>query len=192
MIPIVIKNCLLHSVTYILPVCGGMDCWLIDCGDVDKIIKQGWKIKGVFLTHAHIDHIYGLNKLTSKFPDVIIYTNSEGKEGLINPKLNLSKYLENIGDFVFIQTDNIRVIERRVKYVWADSFYVEILNTPGHAPSCISYRIEEFLFTGDSYIPGIKTLTSFPGSNRQDAQISLQKLKILEKSGLKIMAGHRN
>lgn len=37
-----IVNSFLSSVTYILPAGNGKDCWLVDCGDVEKAVEAGW------------------------------------------------------------------------------------------------------------------------------------------------------
>ena len=50
--------------------------WLVDCGEVDSILPLiDGRLAGVLLTHAHFDHIYGLNTLLELFPDVPILTN---------------------------------------------------------------------------------------------------------------------
>ena len=45
--------------------------------------------------------------------------------------------------------------------------------TSGHDRSCVTYYTEDDIFTGDSYIPGIKVITTFPRSNKSDAEKSL-------------------
>ena len=45
------------------------------------------------------------------------------------------------------------------------------------------------LFTGDSYIPGIKTVTNLPASNKEQARISEEKIKSLSDDKL-IYPGH--
>lgn len=190
MIPIVVKNRILQSVTYILPADNERVCWLVDCGDIEKIIAEGWHIRGVLLTHAHVDHIYGINILLENFPDAIIYTNMEGLMGLQNPKWNLSYYHEVIDDFVISSPQRVCIIEKEGSISLDDFLTAEIYFTPGHEPSCISYRIDDFLFTGDSYIPGIKTTTAFPRGDKEKAKNSLLKIKELESSGLTVMSGH--
>lgn len=67
---------------------------------------------------------------------------------------------------------------------------VDAIFTPGHEPSCVSYRIGDMLFTGDAYMPGVKVVTTFPRSNKQLAAESLVRLQEMERSGLKVMSGH--
>lgn len=184
-----IVNSVLQSITYILPVKSSHDCWLVDCGDIDKIVKQGWHVRGVLLTHAHFDHIYGLNRLMELFPDALVYTNEAGKDGLQNPKWNFSHYHEGVENFVFCKPENVRVLEAEGIFD-LDGMSVEVLFTPGHEPSCISFRVGEYLFTGDAYIPGAKIVTTFPRSKKSLAIESLEMLQEFEKLGFKIKPGH--
>lgn len=185
-----IVNKFFNSITYILPTGKEKDCWLVDCGDVEKIIEQGWKVWGVLLTHAHCDHIYGLNKLIEAFPEALVYTNAEGKEGLMNPRWNFSHYHEEVEDFVLAHPENVRVIEKEC-IIDLGRMQVAVFFVPGHEPSCLAFRIEDVLYTGDAYIPGVKVVTTFPRSNKQQTAESLARLQQLETSGLKIMPGHR-
>lgn len=187
-----IINSIFNSITYIVPIGNHSDCWLVDCGDVDKVIEKGWNIKGVFLTHAHFDHIYGLNRLLEMVPDAEIYTNVCGKEALINPKQNFSRYHEETGDFVLSVVDNVSVINNDDIIEIDSDVFVNVIETPGHDPSCLSYKIGNNLFTGDSYIPGIKVVTNFPRSNKQQALESLEKLKQIEAEGCIVHCGHHS
>ena len=184
-----VVNKIFNSITYILPTGNEKDCWLVDCGDVEKVIEQGWNVLGVLLTHAHCDHIYGLNKLMEAFPEALVYTNAEGKEGLMNPRWNFSHYHDDVEDFVLTHSENVRVIEEECT-IDLDGMQVVVFFVLGHEPSCLAFRIENALYTGDAYIPGVKVVTSFPRSNKQQAAESLARLQQLEASGLNVKPGH--
>ena len=186
-----IENSIFDSCTYIIPLSAEKDCYLVDCGDLDEIIEQGWKVRGVLLTHSHFDHIYGLNKLVENFPEVLVYTNQAGKDGLGNDKWNFSRYHTEIESFIFSKMENVRVLNEGVQ-VLDGGLKVNVLFTPGHEPSCISYIIWNNLFTGDAYIPGLKTVTSFPRSNKEQAADSLLRLQEIERQDrCFICAGHK-
>lgn len=58
-----IVNSIMSSMTYVLSEDEGDGVWLVDCGDIGSIQASSIgsnPIKGVLLTHAHYDHIYGL------------------------------------------------------------------------------------------------------------------------------------
>ena len=185
-----IINKFFNSITYIIPINDSKECYLVDCGDIENVVEQGWRVKGVFLTHCHFDHIYGINKLVEYYPEVKIYTNESGMMGLINPRLNFSKYYEEIEDFSFLYLKNIILIEKEEILILYDNLNVKPLFTPGHDVSCISYIIGNNLYTGDAYIPDIKTVTTFPGSNKEQAVQSLLRLQNMEQQGFNIYPGH--
>ena len=67
-----ITNRVFNSRTYILTKEDCEKVWLVDCGDTDRVLEMiGEKsVEGVLLTHAHTDHIYGLEALMKRFPEV--------------------------------------------------------------------------------------------------------------------------
>ena len=69
--------------------------------------------------------------------------------------------------------------------------FVEVFETPGHDKSCLTYKVENHVFSGDSYIPGIKVMASFPNSNREEAWISKERIMELIKD-CNLYPGHGN
>lgn len=167
-----IVNSVFTSNTFVLTNEDSQDCWLIDVGDIEPIFEVlgNHKVKGVFITHTHYDHIYGINKLVGHFPECVVYTSEHGKEGLFSGKLNFSRYHD---DPLVFQGKHIRVLEEGEEITLFPSIILKALCTPGHDWSCMSYYTDDLIFTGDSYIPNIKVITSFPKSNKSEAQVSL-------------------
>ena len=64
---ITIKNSVLQSCSFLLYKEEEQEAILIDCGDVqpiwDELNNRGLRLVGIFITHCHYDHIYGLNAL---------------------------------------------------------------------------------------------------------------------------------
>ena len=145
---------------------------LIDPGDYRE---EYLKVRFVLLTHAHFDHIYGLNTLLGKNPNIVVMTNINGKEMLMNPKLNLSWYHEE--PFSLSEKDSVRLVNDLEEISFDNGISVRSLFTPGHNPSCITWLIKDCLFTGDSYIPGKKTVTNLPYGNRLEAMKSVKKIE---------------
>ena len=58
---------------------------------------------------------------------------------------------------------------------------VEVIHTPGHTPACISYRIGDALFTGDTlFMPDYGTARAdFPGGDARTLYRSIQRLLAL-------------
>lgn len=144
-------------------------------------------VEAILLTHAHFDHIYGLNHVIEKNPNAKVYTNAIGAEMLVDAKKNLSKYHEKA--FILATPDSIVIVNDIDEIEFTDGIKVKALFTPGHNPSCISWQIGDNLFTGDSYIPGIKTVTNLPGADKKQALESEAKLKRLGER-YQIFPGH--
>lgn len=140
-------------------------CWLVDCGDVDQILPLvAGTLCGVLLTHAHFDHIYGLNALLSLYPAVPVYTCRAGLDGLLSDKLNFSRYY---GDSIVLERPgNVRTLGDGEEINLFDGIMGRAVFTPGHSPSCVTWIVGDAVFTGDSYIPGVKTVTNIPHSDK--------------------------
>ena len=180
-----IVNSIFSSRTYILSCdeCG--DVWLVDCGDIEKL-PNDINVVGVLLTHAHFDHIYGLPTLLQRFPTCKIATNPTGLDTLSDAKKNMSKYHETpitispLHPIICTEGDTIELFP---------GITAKIYETPGHHPSCLTYDVGEYLFTGDAYIPNVTTITNLPGGNKPQAEQS--KLRILSfADGKTICPGH--
>lgn len=187
-----IVNSILNSCTYILYNNYEKYVYLIDCGDVmpilDFVRTNNKAIKGIFLTHCHYDHIYGINQIVSQFPNAIIYGSTETIEGLKDPKINLSKYhgesmviLENAKINEISQSSEIQIFNQKITAI----------ETPGHDTGCLSYQIENMLFTGDSYIPNLPVFTKWKRSEEQLAfYFEAQIKKLLLKNNYTLYPGH--
>ena len=162
-------------------------CWLVDIGEKGFKGANDKRVKGVFITHTHIDHIQGINDLLSQYPDCIIYVNEAGKEGLYNDRINLTFYHEEPLCFV---GDDVRIIKEGDKVQLFDGVDMEFIETSGHHPSCVCFNAGNYLFTGDSYIPGVPVVTKLKGGNRTQAAESEKRIKSLVKENTILCPGH--
>lgn len=78
---------------------------LIDPGDEWEAF---YGVAAVLLTHAHFDHIYGLNRVIELNPSALVYTNQYGREALLSDRKNMSRY--HGSSFVFAYPENIRIV----------------------------------------------------------------------------------
>lgn len=186
-----IINSILRSCTYILYNESTSEVYLIDCGDVEPIIqfieRQGKVLKGVFLTHCHYDHVYGLNEIMSRCKDVVIYASAKTVEGLHDPRINLSKYHGNI---FICEPPNLSIINETTT-MYLNNHPLTVIESNGHDEGCLSYLIDNALFTGDSYIPLLPVFTKWKRSNKIKAADTESKLKgIANKNLFNIYPGH--
>ena len=175
-----IVNSVFTSRTYILTQEGSRSVWLIDCGDVPPIVDMlsslggdSVIIKGVLLTHVHYDHIYGLPRLAEKFPSLRVYTNEYGKKALTDIRLNYSKYHN---DPIVYESENVVTCDEGSVIELFDGVQAKVYHTPGHNPSCLTYEVGDYLFTGDAYIPGVKVVTTLKGGDKAKAAESVERI----------------
>ncbi|WP_294591024.1 MBL fold metallo-hydrolase [uncultured Bacteroides sp.] len=192
-----IKNSLFSSNTYILSISDSQEVWLVDCGDVKPIfdwMEKNRKINviGVLLTHSHFDHIYGLNNLLSKFPQTYVYiANQTGMNALYDIKQNGSKYAEN----PFVLASNVKIcllqnVEKNI-VLWRG---VRGNHYPakGHSQDSVYFEFDNYLFTGDSFIPNIRTVSKLKGGNRDEAKQTVLDIKETFSGDTVICPGHED
>lgn len=181
---ICIQNDLLQSTTFYF------DGYLVDCGDAEKIfdVLEGKGLKGIFLTHCHQDHIYGIEKIMARYPHAKVYCSQMTFEGMKDDNLNLS-YILPEHSFYFSNDNNVVVLDDGIHII--NNLKVEVISTPGHSEDCLSFIIKDCIFTGDAYIPFAKVFTKWPTSNKALALENEAKLKELAKTrNLKVFPGH--
>ena len=133
-------NNVFSSNTYIVRKTEDKNCLLVDCGDSEELFidlrKDGLNVVAVLLTHAHFDHICGLNHLLKYYPSVEIYTNDFGKESLLSDKLNLSKY--HSVPFVLANENRIYLLDNSQSEIETSGIKASLFFVPGHNPSVTS------------------------------------------------------
>jgi len=171
-----IINSEFSSNTYIISDPASDWVWLIDIGEFDEVLNCLNKevlVRGVFITHPHFDHIYGINQLIDNFPDCKVYISEEGRKALFSDKLNLSYYHN---ESIIFRGSNVQILCETDKIGLFERCFLETLETPGHNQGCLTFKIEEYLFTGDSYIPNVEVVTKLKGGNKEASKKSLQKI----------------
>lgn len=142
-------------------------------GDVDRIeeminILEG-KLKYIYLTHCHGDHIFGVMELKNKCGGKILI-HRDDCEGLNNPNINLSPYIAN--EKIELEADS-RVDDNDLIHLGNLEF--EIIHTPGHTKGSSSLYCEKemCLFSGDTIFRGTWGRTDLPTSCIEDIMNSI-------------------
>lgn len=181
------------SNTYILSHPEYDDVWVVDPGDTENIFK--WMnvhsktvITGVLLTHAHFDHIYGMNDILSLYSQCTVYVANEyGKELLNDPKKNGSKYTKE-GPTVINDSSRVGFYFGNMT-LWDDTA-IKVIYTPGHSDDSVCFMVENMLFTGDTLIKDVRTVTKLKTGSKVKLSESLRLLEGYKGSGLIVHPGH--
>lgn len=165
----------------------GVRALLIDPGDDYKELKGllaslGAHLEGVLLTHAHFDHIAGLDKVLKEF-GCDVYMNPAEFDFLSDEKLNGSQYFQ---EYV---TSNARPKPVKEGEQNIGGFEVKAWFLPGHSIGSTVYEIGNNLFTGDVLFQGSAGRIDLPTGNATQMKQSLAFLKTLP-DDLIVYPGH--
>lgn len=121
-------------------------------------------------THAHADHLSGSQTLKQAFPEAqvaigarITHVQQVFKEVFDLP----SDFATDGSQFDLLVEDNA--------VLKAGALSIRSLYTPGHTPACVTYQIDDALFTGDAlFMPDQGTgRCDFPAGSAEDLYRSI-------------------
>ena len=161
-------------------------------GDVDKIIDminilQG-KLKYIYLTHCHGDHIGGVTQLKEKMGGKILIHREEA-DGLNDKEINLTQIIDQFPE-IELEPDS-RIEEGDLIHLGNIEF--KVIHTPGHTKggTCLYLEKEKLLFSGDTLFRGTWGRTDTPtGDFKQIMDSIINKLMILP-DDIIVYPGHR-
>lgn len=157
-------------------------------GSIDAVMQAlrdaGLTLALVLETHAHADHLTAADHLRE----------AEGVSIGIGERITqVQSTFAPLFDAVDVAPDG-----RAFDHLYADgdtfalgSLAVEVMHTPGHTPACVSYRIGDAVFTGDTlFMPDFGTArTDFPGGDARTLYRSIQRLLALPDE-TRLFVGH--
>ena len=142
-------------------------------GDVYKIEEMinilGGKLKYIYLTHCHGDHILGVTELKNKCGGKILIHRLDA-EGLNNANINLTPY--NKEEEIELEADS-RVDDNDLIHIGNLEF--KVIHTPGHTKgsTCLYCEKEKCLFSGDTLFRGTWGRTDVPTGSIEDIMNSI-------------------
>lgn len=159
-------------------------------GEVDKIAKMldilKAKVKYIYLTHCHGDHIGGVNELKERYGGKILIHRIDS-EGLNNPEINLCEYI-GLGK-IELDVDS-RIDDNDLIHVGETE--LQVIHTPGHTKGSTSLYCEKekMLFSGDTLFRGTWGRTDLPTSSLEDIMNSITKRLLVLPDDTIVYPGH--
>lgn len=183
------------SNTYILSHPEYDNVWIVDPGDTENIFEwmenhSKTSVSGILLTHAHFDHIYGVNNILAHFSECKVYiANEYGKRALYDAKMNGSKYTEE-GSVTLPEDANICFYSEALE-LWP-RVVLHTMYTPGHSDDSQCFYVDENIFTGDTLIKDTRTVTKLKSGSVEKLNATIRTISFLQGKGMIICAGHGN
>lgn len=148
------------------------------------LTDQGLTLAMVLETHAHADHLTAAHHLRETHGAPI---------GIGQKIVRVQTTFAPLFDADDVMMDGA-AFDRL--YADGDTFAlgeltVEVMHTPGHTPACVSYRIGDAVFVGDTlFMPDYGTArTDFPGGDARTLYRSIQRLLALP-DDTRMFVGH--
>ncbi len=171
----------------------GDGCIIVDPGSKSPTtlysLLNEWSLtpKYIILTHEHFDHCWGVNRLVERY-DIPIICSALCADFIQNEKRNCSVFYDNQERFV-IQYPTISVESIDYQLPFANTI-LSFFPTPGHSAASICFLVDKYLFSGDTLIKDLKTVTKLPTGSVAKLKESLDTLIQLKGQGLTVLPGH--
>jgi len=133
--------------------------------------NAGLKIIRVLETHAHADHLSAAPYIKQKTGATVgIGEHIRDVQRIFRPIFNAADVSGDGSEFDHLFKDGERFN--------VGALQVEVIYTPGHTPACVSYRIGDSVFVGDTmFMPDYGTARAdFPGGDARTLYRSIRRL----------------
>lgn len=136
--------------------------------------EEGVSIDWVLETHIHADHLSGAPLIKARTgARIAIGEHVREVQNIFRPIFGAADVKAEGGDFDRLLGDGERIE--------VGGLTIDVIHTPGHTPACVSYRIGNAVFVGDTlFMPDYGTArTDFPGGDARTLYRSIRKLLAL-------------
>ena len=177
---------------YLLTAKASNKAWLIDPGFgpemvIEHVQTHGIEVEKIILTHAHVDHIGGLEVCKEAFSDAVIYIHEAEKDFLTDPVLNLSAM--SPPEVVAPEADEYL---KHGDSLSLDGLEFEVRHTPGHSPGgIVLYQAEQKLaVVGDTLFQQSIGRSDFPTSDGEALMKSIHEQLMTLPDDVQVLPGH--
>lgn len=171
----------------------GCECIVVDPGSKrdDELFaffeETGLLPQYIVLTHEHFDHCWGVNELVEKY-QVPIICSALCAECLPFEKKNCSVFYDYNERFIITsKTVSIESLNNTLPFAGTE---LQFFASPGHTNASVCFTVGKGLFTGDTLIEDLRTVTKLPTGSVVKLKESLNTIAQLKGQGYTIYAGH--
>lgn len=163
---------------------------LIDCTEFNDEIENNVKnanaeLKYILLTHAHFDHILGINDFKKRNPECKALLHKADKELLDGIEDFAARF--GAGKVEVQKTDGFVEENDTIKF---GSNEIKVIHTPGHTKGGVCYLVGDKIFTGDTLFYESVGRTDLPGGDFKELKSSIENKLFTLDDNIKVYPGH--
>ena len=148
------------------------------------ILKSGFAVKKILLTHGHFDHIAAVNEIAEK-TGAEIFISDKDEELLRDAGKNAAMLFFGMD----IRSDLPVTTVKNGDKIAVGNLEFTVQETPGHTKGSVCYFVEKAVFTGDTIFRDGYGRTDLYGGEYAALRVSLMEL-VPRLHGKKIYPGH--
>jgi hydroxyacylglutathione hydrolase len=148
--------------------------------------KNGEKSQSIYLTHAHLDHVFGCDYLFQKLALV------PKCHPLDEPTLSMAARAAQMYQLNFTTPPKVQFTLNEGDEIYLGEHKAKVIFVPGHAPGHTAFYFEEErkLFSGDVLFQGSVGRTDLPGGSEDVLRQSIEKLYNTLPNDTMVYSGH--
>jgi len=168
----------LDTNAYLVTQAGDPDAWVFDCPGrpgalIEALKARNLRPRGLYLTHAHVDHMAGLDEFRRAFPGTPVWQHPLEVSWLADPQANLSAWMGTP-----VTAAPAEGLVEDGQSLSLGPWTVRVLHLPGHSPGSVAFWFLEAgeVFSGDVLFRSGVGRWDFPGSDGPTLRRSLERL----------------
>lgn len=150
----------------------------VSAASADRVLQaiagQGLALRWILETHAHADHLSAAPYLKARTgAPVAIGEHIREVQAIFAPVFHALDVAGDGREFDRLLRDG--------EVLALGALQIQVLHTPGHTPACVSYRVGDAVFVGDTlFMPDYGTARAdFPGGSARQLYRSIRRLLAL-------------
>ncbi len=174
---------------------GSSRCWFVDAGQrpgamIDAAQRAGLTPEAIVLTHAHGDHIAGVDVVRAAWPGTPVWLHRAEADFLGDPMQNLSGLFGAVLAEIRLAPAE-RLLEGGER-LDLDGVSFEVRHTPGHSPGGITlYQADNAVaLVGDTLFYDSVGRVDFPHSDPEQMRTSLRDQLLSLPNETRVLPGH--
>lgn len=167
------------------------DAFVVDPGyEYEPILEatEGLRVSHILLTHAHFDHIGGVQAIKEKTGALVLIHELEA-DWLVDPYLNMSAHRSEYCPWEVTGPPADRTLrDGDVIEILSES--IEVRHTPGHSPGHVSFVMGDVVFGGDALFYGSVGRVDIPGGDGPTLIRSIREKLLTLPPETSVLPGH--